>query len=291
MIRSMTGYGRGEYTENNITFSVEIRSVNHRYSDYSIRIPRLYSSFEEKVRAYITSKINRGKVDIYVNYDLFQQDVQIKIDQNLASAYIDSLHALRNQYDIKDDVSLALLARFPDILKPERIEQDEEQIWIILKNALEQATEMLIQMRHREGTRLFDDIMLKLGDVEKTLSIIEGCGHNYIQEYKMKLHDRIKDLTKDVVLDENRLMMEVAIFADKCCIDEELVRMKSHIKEFRSTIENSNSVGKRLDFIVQEMNREVNTIGSKAVDLNIINSVISIKSDIEKIREQIQNVE
>lgn len=291
MIKSMTGFGRGEATQNNITFSVDIKAVNHRYSDISVRMPRVVSALEEKVREYLSSKLNRGKIDVYINYDSFGQDTKVKLDVNLAAAYVDSLNALKTQFHIKDEVSLSLLTRFSDIIKLDTEEQDIDFLWGILAQALEQAAKSLVEMRNREGERLRRDMLLKLDNIKAVVETIHGKTATLADEYKNKLYERIKELTKDIQLDENRLLTEVAIFADKSGIDEEIVRLGSHIEEFKKTLNINTPIGKKLDFIVQEMNREVNTIGSKSSDLSVVNSVIEIKTEIEKIREQIQNIE
>jgi uncharacterized protein (TIGR00255 family) len=291
MIKSMTGFGRGEASQDNITFSVDIKTVNHRYSDISVRMPRMVSALEEKVREYISSKLNRGKIDIYINYDSFGQDTKVKLDTNLASAYVDSLNILKQEFGIKDDINLSLLTRFPDILKLDTEEKDLDFLWGILSSALEQAVSSLVEMRVREGERLRKDMLQKLDNIKMTVDGIKAKSAELVDVYKNKLYDKIKELTKDIQLDENRLLTEVAIFADKASIDEEIVRLGSHIEEFKKTLSINASIGKKLDFIVQEMNREVNTIGSKSSDLGVVNNVIEIKTEIEKIREQVQNIE
>ncbi|MDF2590695.1 MAG: YicC-like protein [Clostridia bacterium] len=291
MIKSMTGFGRGEASQDNITFSVDIKTVNHRYSDISVRMPRMVSPLEEKVREYIGSKLNRGKIDVYINYDSFGQDTTVKLDTNLASAYVDSLKILKQQFDIRDDISLSLLTRFPDILKLDTEEKDLDFLWSILSSAIEQAVGSLVEMRSREGERLCKDMIEKLDIIKSTVDEIKAKSADLVDVYKNKLYDKIKEMTKDVQLDENRLLTEVAIYADKSSIDEEIVRLKSHIEEFKKTLNVSGTIGKKLDFIVQEMNREVNTIGSKSSDLGVVNSVIAMKTEIEKIREQVQNIE
>jgi uncharacterized protein (TIGR00255 family) len=291
MIKSMTGFGRGEASQDNISFSVDIKTVNHRYSDISVRMPRIVSALEEKVREYISSKLNRGKIDVYINYDSFGQDTKVKLDTNLAAAYVESLNTLKSQFEIKDDITLSLLTRFPDILKLDTEEQDLDTLWSILQQALEQAVTSLLEMRGREGERLRVDILQKLDNIKSIVDDIKLKSADLVDAYKNKLYEKIKELTKDIQLDENRLLTEVAIFADKSSIDEELVRLSSHIEEFKKTLSLNVSIGKKLDFIVQEMNREVNTIGSKSSDLGIVNNVIEIKTEIEKIREQVQNIE
>jgi len=291
LIKSMTGFGRGEFSQGASTFSVDVRSVNHRYSDVSVRMPRAMSILEEKVREFVNEKISRGKVDVYINYSTFGQSSQVKLDTNLAKAYVDSLKVLKEMFAIKDDISLSLLTRFPDIMAMETVEQDMEELWLILRKALETAFNALVEMRKREGERLKNDLLEKLVNVKGLVENIKGKSSSIVDEYKNKLYDRIKELTQDIPIDENRLLTEVALFADKSSIDEELVRLESHMEELRKALNFNGSVGKKLDFIIQEMNREVNTIGSKVTDLGIVNNVIGIKTEIEKIREQVQNIE
>lgn len=291
MIKSMTGFGRGEATRDNITFTVDIKSVNHRYSDISVRMPRVVLALEQKVREYVNSKLNRGKIDIYINYDSFGKDTKVKLDTNLAAAYVDSLNVLKEQFGIKDELSLSLLTRFTDILKLDTEEQDVDLLWSILSDALEQAVSSLVDMRSREGERLRKDMLLKLDNIKNIVEDIKAMSAGLADEYRAKLYEKIKELTKEIQLDENRILTEVAIFADKSGIDEEIVRLGSHLEEFKKTLNIKTPIGKKLDFIVQEMNREVNTIGSKSSNLGIVNNVISIKTEIEKVREQIQNIE
>ncbi len=291
MIKSMTGFGRGEATRNNITVTVDVKSVNHRYSDISVRMPRAVQALEQKVREYVSSKLNRGKIDIYINYDSFGQDTKVKLDTNLAAAYVDSLNVLKEQFGIKDEISLSLLTKFSDILKIDTEEQDVDFLWSILSEALEKAVSSLVDMRSGEGERLHKDMLLKLDDIKNILSDIKEMSAGLADEYKEKLFEKIKELTKDIKPDENRILTEVAIFADKAGIDEEIVRLGSHLEEFKKTLNIKTPIGKKLDFIVQEMNREINTIGSKSSNLDVVNNVISIKTEIEKIREQIQNIE
>jgi len=291
LIKSMTGFGRGEFSQGTSTFSVDVRSVNHRYGDISVRIPRAMSVLEEKVREFVGERISRGKVDVYINYSTFGQSSQVKLDTNLAKAYVDSLNTLKEMFTIRDDISLSLLTRFPDIMTLETVEQDMEELWLILQKALDMAFKALVEMRQREGERLKNDLLEKLVNVKGFVENIKGKSYSIVDEYRNKLYDRIKELTKDIPIDENRLITEVAIFADKSSIDEEIVRLESHMDELRKALNFNGSVGKKLDFIIQEMNREVNTIGSKITDLSILNNVISIKTEIEKIREQVQNIE
>jgi uncharacterized protein (TIGR00255 family) len=291
LIKSMTGFGRGEFSQGASTFSVDVRSVNHRYSDISVRMPRAMTVLEEKVREFVAEKISRGKVDVYINYSTFGQNSQVKLDTNLAKAYVDSLNTLKEMFSIRDDISLSLLTRFPDIMALETVEQDMDELWLILKGALDIAFKALVEMRQREGERLKGDLLEKLAGIRVFVGNIREKSEGMVDEYKIKLYDRIKELTKDIPIDENRILTEVAVYADKSSIDEELVRLESHMEELRKALNFNGSVGKKLDSIIQEMNREVNTIGSKITDLGILNNVISIKTEIEKIREQVQNIE
>jgi uncharacterized protein (TIGR00255 family) len=291
LIKSMTGFGRGEFSQGTSTFSVDVRSVNHRYCDVSVRMPRPMSMMEEKVREFVSERISRGKVDVYINYSTFGQSSQVKLDTSLAKAYVDSLNTLKEMFQIQDDISLSLLTRFSDIMSLETVEQDMEELWLILKEALEIAFNALIEMRKREGERLKNDLLEKIVDVRALVENMKEKSSGIVDEYKNKLYDRIKELIKEIPIDENRLLTEVAIFADKTSIDEEIVRLESHMEQFRKALNSDGPVGKKLDFIIQEMNREVNTIGSKITDLEVLNNVISIKTEIEKIREQVQNIE
>ncbi len=291
LIKSMTGFGRGEFTQCTSTFSVDVRSVNHRYCDVSVRMPRAMSALEEKVREFVSERISRGKVDVYINYSTFGQNARVKLDTNLAKAYVDSLNTLKEIFEINDDINLSLLSRFPDIMSLETVEQDMEELWLILKDALEMAFNALVEMRKREGERLKNDLLEKIAVIKDYVEGIKEKSSGIVDEYKNKLYDRIQELIKDIPIDENRLLTEVAVFADKASIDEELVRLGSHMDQFKKALNFNGPVGKKLDFIIQEMNREVNTIGSKITDLEILNNVISIKTEIEKIREQVQNIE
>lgn len=291
MAISMTGFGRGEYGEDNYYFTVDVRSVNHRYSDFTIRLPKTLLVLEDKVREYASSRISRGKVDIYINYDSFGQEADIKIDTNLVKSYIDCLTKIKDEFNINDEINLSLLTKFTDIFKVEKIEKKEEEIWNILKIALEKAFEALCEMKEREGERLSKDIKAKLDSIRKIINDIDEKYDSLLDEHIRKFRERIIELTQGITLDENRLMTEIAIIADKSSIDEEIVRLKSHIDEFEKTLCLKSAVGRKLDFLVQEMNREINTIGSKAVDICIINNVVDLKTQIEKIREQIQNLE
>ncbi|NLM57842.1 MAG: YicC family protein [Clostridium sp.] len=292
MIKSMTGFGRGKIEDGGKELMVEIKTVNHRYCDIYIKMPRQISFLEDKVREVIRKKISRGKVDVYITYDDFSEDSKdIIIDRALAEAYNRSVQLLRDEFGLKDDISVSLIARFPDVLRVEKPEEDEEKIWSLLSVALNDALDALINMRQIEGEGLMHDLLERTTIIENNIKEISIRAPEVVKEYKCKLENRIKELLDQQIVDENRLAMEVAIFADRCSIDEELVRLGSHIKQLRETLKLSQPVGRKLDFLLQELNREINTIGSKANDLIITNQVVEIKSELEKIREQIQNIE
>lgn len=292
MIRSMTGFGRGEAQSEGKEFLVEIKSVNHRYCDVFIKIPKHLSFLEDKVREAISKSISRGKFDIYISYENHGEDSKtLSLDEPLTKAYIKTAELLRDKFNLKDDISVSLVSKFPDIIKVEKADENEEILLSLLKDALDKAIKALILMRENEGLELKNSLLEKANNIENIIKDISVRAPEVVREYKQKLETRIKELLEQQSIDENRIAMEVAIFADRCSIDEELVRLGSHIIQFREALKLDIPVGRKLDFVVQEMNREVNTIGSKANDLNITKNVIEIKSEIEKIREQIQNIE
>ncbi|MDQ2084993.1 YicC/YloC family endoribonuclease [Herbivorax sp. ANBcel31] len=292
MVYSMTGFGRGKSQGDGKEFSVEIKTVNHRYCDMYIKIPRQISFLEDKIRQKVGKTISRGKADIYISFDDFSEDSKsILVDEGLVKTYIKSMELLRDKYELKDDISVSLIAKFPDVIKVEKAEHDEERIWELLSEALDNALEMLINMRKSEGEGLKADLIERALLIENIIKEIGIRCPEIVKEYKSRLENRMKELLDQQIVDENRMMMEFAIFADRCSIDEELVRLESHINQFRETLEINKPVGRKLDFLLQEMNREINTIGSKANDLDISKKVVEIKSELEKIREQIQNIE
>lgn len=291
MLKSMTGFGHFEITEQDVTISVEIRTVNHRYCDVYLRMPKQLSTFEEGVRSILTSRITRGKVDAFVTLDnktVAKQ--QVVLDETLAASYHQALKKMVDEFGLRDDISATALARFPDILRIEKQEDDTD--WEgILQKAITGAVTHLMEMRGREGEKLGESLLNNLDYIESQMTHIAAVAPRVVQEYRERLENRIQDLLDPQKLDQQRLAMEVAVFADKCSIDEELVRLRSHIGQMRSMLQEGSPVGKKLDFLIQEMNREVNTIGSKASNLDITKVVVSLKSEIEKMREQVQNVE
>ena len=293
MIKSMTGFGRNEYAVGGREYTVEVKTINHRYLDFNIRLPRQFSFFEDYIRKIVPKYISRGKVDVNIQFSSFGDELKsIKFDENLISLYLNEAKVIEEKFGIKNDLSFCRVMQLPDVVKVDD-DKDEEQLVNELSEALTGALEKLKSMREVEGNNLYKDLTAKTANLLTILSKIEEKSKLVVVEYKTKLKERVDELLKDVntQLDDTRLATEVAIFADKASIDEEIVRFKSHIKQFNHTLELDEPVGKKLDFIVQELNRETNTIGSKANDLDISSSVIELKNEIEKIREQIQNIE
>lgn len=293
MVRSMTGFGRGMTNkENGRSFTIEIKSVNHRYLDLNVKMPRDILSLETKIRETIKGKVNRGKIDVFINQNIYaDDDIEVNFNEKLADSYFKCLQNIRNRYDVTNDVSVSLIAKFPEAITTERKEEDLEEIWSDLQEPLLSAIDSLIKMREVEGMKLKEDIIEKSKVIEKLLSDIEMKAPLLVDEYRNKLNTRVKELLDNSEIDENRIAMEVALFADKAAIDEEIVRLKSHINQLKQTLEKDEPIGRKLDFIIQEMNREANTISSKSSDLDITNSIINVKNYIEKIREQTQNIE
>lgn len=293
MINSMTGYGRSFYEGNKMSFTVEVRSVNHRYLDLNIKMPRSLLGLEDRIRKMVRGKINRGKVDIYIMQTVLEtENSKAILNKNLCDSYIKCLNEIKETYNIQDNVSLSLISKFPDIITVQEKEDDVEQIWNILKQPINDALDKLIEMRQKEGIELKKDIEKKSNSIKSLVDEIEGKSKTVVENYRTKLNERISELLKDrSLIDENRIAMEVAIFSDKACIDEEIVRLKSHIIQLNECLNSSKPIGRKVDFIVQEMNRETNTIASKSSDIKIVQCVLDIKNEIEKIREQIQNIE
>lgn len=288
----MTGFGRGETTADNKTFVVEIKTINHRYNDISIRMPRFLSSLEDKIREYIQTSISRGKIDVYISYNSFGlENKNLIYDEELAEEYVNILGKIKEDFKMKDEISLSLVARFPDLIRVENKDEDQEQMWNLLVQALDEAVKNTVKMRENEGARLKEDIIKRLFYIKDVVKSIEERSPIVVEEYRQRLNNRIKELLNNTPVDEQRIAMEVAIMADKGNVTEEIVRLFSHINQMISTLDFSETIGRKLDFIVQEMNREANTINSKSQDITIINSIVDVKSEIEKIREQIQNIE
>ena len=293
MIKSMTGFGRGESTDGIHNFNIEIKTVNHRYNDMVLKFPKHLSYLEEKIKRRIKNRISRGRVEVYINLEYISQSaMEVKVDIPLAKAYKTGLELILEELNLEDDIKLSHIMSLSEIIKTERKELDEDITWDCLKTALDKALEKVIDMREKEGVILKRDMEYQVEKIKKMVKEIEKRSPLVVEEYKEKLKERIKELLDDEYnLDEERLNNEIAFFADKSDINEEIVRLNSHINQFLQTLENGESIGRKLDFIIQEMNREINTIGSKASDLVIGNYVIDVKSELEKMREQAQNVE
>ena len=293
MAVSMTGFGRGEYKDDNYYFLVELKTINHKYADINIRLPRKISFLEDKARNLIKDHIKRGRVDLYIKLDLLgSEDVNLKFDETLASQYVNILTQIKSKFDAIDDISVMNIAKFADVIKSEEKEEDEDLLWSMFKKALEEALEKLKEMRNEEGKKLAEDVIMRCNLLKNYIDEIEKYSYNVVIDYKEKLNNRISEILENPsLIDENRLAQEVAIYADKSSITEEIVRFNSHIEQLKNTVIKNESIGRKIDFLIQEMNRETNTIGSKSSDLNITNLVVEIKSELEKIREQIQNIE
>lgn len=293
MIKSMTGYGKGTLSVENRDYQIEIKSVNHRYLDISIKMPRTLSYLEEKIKKQISEKIKRGKIDVFVTFENNSQEGRnIKINKELASIYINQLKELANEEKILNNIEVIDIAKFPDVLTIKIDEQDEkieEEIIDVTKLSVDR----IIEMKKIEGDKIAQDLLKRIQKIEVKIEEIYQKSTGLIGEYVVKLEKRIKEILKTNEVDESRLAQEVVIYADKCSIEEEITRLESHIYQFKNLIINANNetVGKKLDFIIQEMNRETNTIGSKANNLDITNGVIDIKTELEDIREQVQNIE
>ena len=292
MIKSMTGFGRCEVLKDSRKFTVELKSVNHRYLDVNIRMPKKLNFFETSIRTLLKSYADRGKVDVFITYENYtSNDYTLKYNNELAAEYLSYLNQMAEEFSLDNDVRVSTLSRYPEVFTMEECSEDEDELWNGLKEALEGAFSQFVEMRTKEGERLKEDILLKLDLLSEQIRFIEERSPQIIAEYRTKLEEKMRELLEDTQIDDNRIAAEVILFADKICTDEEVVRLKSHIQHMKETLEESNGIGRKLDFIAQEMNREANTILSKANDLDISNRAISLKTEIEKIREQIQNIE
>ncbi|MBQ2945798.1 MAG: YicC family protein [Clostridia bacterium] len=292
MIKSMTGFGRGIYDGEKRTVTVEIKSVNHRFLDFNLKIYRVYSKFEDKIRAAVSSKISRGKLDVYVSVVNKQEDgLDVKLDRSLLNGYLKAYGVLKDEYGLKDDISVMTVARNSDLFTVNKAEEDDNEVYADIEKALDLALCEFVAMREEEGKRLAEDLLSYLSVLEQNTKKLKELSPESVKEYRKKLEERIKELLEDAKVDEQRLLTETAIFADKIAVDEEMARLSSHFAQFRQMIESTAPIGKKMDFLVQEINREINTTGSKANSLEMSKTVVEMKSELEKIREQIQNVE
>ncbi len=291
-MKSMTGYGRARETSNEREIVVELRAVNHRYLDVNVKAPRGYGFLEEAIKKLAASKISRGKVDIYINVtDLAAQETTITLNHELAQSYFDALVELRDALHLHDDISVMSIAKMPDVLVSQRVEVDAEALTASVSEVFNEAVKQFDEMREIEGEKLASDVRNRMNTIKEIVQQIEIRSPERVIAYREKLEKRMNEILADSTVDEQRILTEAAIFADKTAVDEETVRLRSHLDQLDTMLKDSNPVGRKLDFLVQEMNREANTIGSKANDSILANYVISLKAEIEKIREQIQNIE
>lgn len=288
----MTGFGRAEKIIDGRDIIVEIKSVNHRFFGFSSRISRGYGFLEDKLRSNLQTRIARGKIDVYVDLETLDDlSAEVQVNHSLASGYLAALREVQQRYGLPDDITASTIARCPDIFTIHRAPEDEEKVWAQVEQVLNEALTPFFAMREAEGAKLKDDVLGRAGTILRTVGQIEERSPRTVEEYRQKLKERISDLLGGAEVDEQRILTEAAVFADKVSVAEETVRLRSHIGQFTGMLESGEAVGRRLDFLVQEMNREANTIGSKCVDAQIAHMVVDMKAEIEKIREQIQNIE
>ncbi len=291
-MRSMTGFGRAKLEKNNRIYSIEIKSVNHKYSDISIKLPRSLNYLEDSIKKQISSKVARGKIDVFVTFENYsEQGKEVVINEELVKEYMEKFKLLAEKNNLSMNIPVTEITKLPDVLTLKETEEEEDTIQNELLECLEQAINNFVEMRTIEGNKIKEDLKARIDKVECDVQKISEYSTRLVQEYVVKLEERIKEILKTDVVDQSRLAMEVVLFADKCSVEEELTRLKSHIEQFRTLINSEGTIGKKIDFLLQEMNRETNTMGSKSGNLDITNLVVNIKTELEDIREQIQNIE
>lgn len=292
MIKSMTGFGRSEIVKGNRKISVEIKSVNHRYLEAGIKMPKKLNVFESRMRDLLKKYATRGKIDIFINYeDDSESQVNLKFNQNIADEYMAIFNNMSEKYNLKNDMTVGGLARFPEVITMDEVQEDEEELWHFIEEAMKAALEQFVNTRILEGENLKKDLLGKLDHMEELVAFVEKRSPEIMKEYRSKLESKVKELLGDTTIDESRIATEVIIYADKICVDEETVRLRSHIEHARKCLNEDGGIGRKMDFIAQEMNREANTTLSKANDIEISNAAIDLKTEIENVREQIQNIE
>ena len=292
MIKSMTGFGRSEIVKGNRKISVEIKSVNHRYLEAGIKMPKKLNVFESRMRDLLKKYATRGKIDIFINYeDDSESQVNLKFNQNIADEYMAIFNNMSEKYNLKNDMTVGGLARFPEVITMDEVQEDEEELWHFIEEAMKAALEQFVNTRILEGENLKKDLLGKLDHMEELVAFVEKRSPEIMKEYRSKLESKVKELLGDTTIDESRIATEVIIYADKICVDEETVRLRSDIEHARKCLNEDGGIGRKMDFIAQEMNREANTTLSKANDIEISNAAIDLKTEIEKVREQIQNIE
>ena len=292
MIKSMTGFGRCEKVTEEYKLSVEMKAVNHRYLDLGIKMPKKLNAFEAGIRNLLKNDIQRGKVDVFINYeDYTENKMSLKYNASLAAEYMEYFKKMEEQFGIANDIKVSVLSRMPEVLTMEEVPDDEDSMWKILSEVVEEAADSFVESRVREGEHLKNDLLGKLDYMLEQVAFIEERSPRVVAEYRMKLEEKVHELLESASIDEGRIATEVTIFADKICVDEEIVRLQSHISAMKKSLTDGGSIGRKLDFLAQEMNREANTILSKTTDLELSNCGIELKTLIEKVREQIQNIE
>lgn len=292
MIRSMTGFGRHQETVDGWTITVELKSVNHRYFEYTSRLPRAYGFLDDKLKKLLQNAISRGKVEIYVSLEAAEvSDTYVAVNEPLAKAYLEALQSMAETLSVRDDISVMNVARFPDVLTVRKTEADEEAVWNAVQPVAQAALEKFLSMREQEGNRMREDVLSRRLFLLSAVAQVEERSPQTVREHMQKVEARMRELLGTVTVDEQRLLTEAALFADKIATAEETVRLRSHLDQLETLMNSEEPVGRKLDFLIQEINRETNTIGSKAQDLQLAQVVVDMKSEIEKIREQIQNIE
>ncbi len=292
MIKSMTGYGRAEQSTDEMDVAVELKSVNHRYLEFSARVPRNYAFLEERLKRYFQQRVSRGKLDVFVSIDASRQPgVAVELNEPLAEAYAAALRRLAVCAGLPEESLLSHIAQYPDLMNVRKETPDEEAVWSLVEPAAEEALAAFMRMREAEGQRMKQDVLERLEAILRQVAFVESRSPETVKNYRERIEQKVRELLGDAQVDEQRLLTETALFADKVAVAEETVRLRSHMDQVRALLESGEPVGRKLDFIVQEMNREANTIGSKAQDMEVTRAVVEIKSEIEKIREQIQNIE
>ena len=292
MVRSMTGYGRNQDTVNGLSVVVELKSVNHRFFEYSSRLPRGYGFLDDKLKTYLQQRISRGKVDVFVQiHTLEAVGSEVVVDHGLAEGYLSALRELAARYELRDDISAGALSRYPEVLTVRQAEMDEDAVWEAVQQVAVGAVDRFVAMREIEGARMRGDVLSRADTIRKAVAVVEEKSPETVRAHMEKVETRIRELLDGVPVDEARLLNEAAVFADKVAVAEETVRLNSHLDQLEQLLNSNEAVGRKLDFLVQEINRETNTIGSKCSDLSLTRIVVDIKAEIEKIREQIQNIE
>lgn len=292
MLRSMTGFGREQAVISGHDITVEIRSVNHRFYEFSARVPRAYGFLEEKLKTLLQGAIKRGKVEVNVIIRTTEStQTQVEINRAVADGYVNALRSVQDELTLKDDLSLSNLLRIPEVFTVEKVVEDENIIWDLVKEAAQSAIERFVEMREVEGKRLHSDIMEARERIRANVEVIEAAYPKIVSDYRDRLTLKMKEILSDNHIEEQRIVMEAAIFADRIAVDEEVVRLKSHLDQLSSILNENDAIGRKLDFLVQEINREINTIGSKVQDVEVTRIVVDLKSELEKIREQLQNIE